>query len=289
MPRPIWKGHISFGLVNVPVVLYSAEQSTELHFNLIDGRNRARVRYERVNEQTGEPVPWKEIVKGYEYDADHFVLLGDEDFRKAAPESTRTVDIQEFIDAATIDPRYYDRPYYLEPDKRGAKGYVLLRETLGRAGKVGLARVVLHTREHLAALAPLRQALVLYLLRFQHELRDFSELQLPSADLAEHKITAKELTMAGRLVESMSGTWEPEKYQDQYRDALLRWIEQKAQRGDTTPTPAAGEAAEEPTGEIVNIVELLRKSLEGSGGRRKKAEPAAPAPARGRAASRKHA
>ncbi len=266
MARPIWKGHISFGLVNIPVVLYSAEEAAELHFNLIDQRDRSRVRYIRVNESTGDEVPWNEIVKGYEYEEGQYVLLGDADFKRAAVEASQTVEIEDFVDADALDPLFLERPYYLVPDKRGAKGYVLLRETLARSGKVGIAKVVIHTRQHLAAVLPRGKALVLMLLRFAHELRAVEDLDLPAESPQEYKVSPKEIEMAEKLVESMSGEWTPEKYHDDYRDALLKWIEQKAKRGELTPTAASAAPDEaERGGEIVNIMDLLRKSVEQKG------------------------
>ena len=167
MARPIWKGHISFGLINIPVTLYPAEQRSELHFNLIDDRNKARVRYQRVNERTGEEVPWDNIVKGYEYEENEYVLLGDADFKQADVKATQTVELEDFVTAEEINGIYFDKPYYLVPSKAGIKGYVLLRETLKKTKKMGIARVVIRTREYVAALFPKGRGLVLDLLRYE--------------------------------------------------------------------------------------------------------------------------
>lgn len=261
MPRPIWKGHVSFGLVNIPVVLHSAEQANELHFRMLDRRDRAPIKYERRNASTGEPVAWDDIVKGYPYDEANFVLLSDEDFKQAAVEASQTVEIQDFVDAAAISPMYYDKPYYLAPVNKGEKGYALLRETLRRTKKVGVATVVLRTRQYVGVLLPVGKVLVLNLLRFHEELRSADDLPLPGEELAEYKITDRELAMAEQLVESMTGLWEPEKYRDEYRDKLLHWIEQKARSGELSPTSAV-EAPEEEPGPVVNIMDLLQKSLE---------------------------
>jgi DNA end-binding protein Ku len=269
MPRPIWKGHISFGLVNIPVVLEGAESPKELQFNLLDSRNRARVRYERVNDATGEPVPWNEIVKGYEYEEGQYVLLSDEDFKRAAVEASQTIAIEDFVDRDAIDVRYCDKPYYVLPGNRGEKGYVLLHEALTKTGKAGIARVVIRTRQYLAALLPVGPALVLNLLRFHDELRPLDELKLPSSDLAEHKIAPRELEMAGRLVKSMSTRWKPEKYHDEYRAALMKWIEQKARTAPLAQTPAVDTPEPEPA--VVNIMDLLQRSLEQKERPRKKA------------------
>jgi DNA end-binding protein Ku len=262
VPRPIWKGHISFGLVTIPVVLQSAERETELHFNLLDRRDGGRVRYERVNEATGAKVPWQDVVKGYEYADGRFVLLGDQDFRRAAVEATRAVDIQEFVEETAVDPRYFARPYYLIPDARGTKGYVLLRETLQRSGRIGIAKVVIHTRQYLAAVLPRGKALVLNLLRFAGELRDTKDVQLPAESPQSLKISPKELDMAKTLIERMAGTWKPEKYRDDYRLALTKWIKAKVRRGDLAPAPQERESGKRREQTIVNMMDLLRKSVE---------------------------
>jgi DNA end-binding protein Ku len=269
MARPIWKGQVSFGLVNIPVVLYSAEQRADLHFNLIDSRNHARVRYERVNEATGEEVPWNQIVKGYEYSDGNYVLLSDEDFKKAAVEASQTVEIEDFVDAAAVDWVYFDKPYYLAPGKRGEKGFVLLRETLKRTEKVAIAKVVIRSRQHLAAVVPWRDRLVLMLLRFQQELRDYQEYDLPTGSLKDYKITPKELQMAEQLVKSMTSKWKPESYLDDYRSRLLAWIERKAKSDGVEPL-VADEEEPEPT-EIINIMDLLEKSVKSKQKGRKKA------------------
>lgn len=263
MPRPIWKGSISFGLVNVPVVLYPAEQRSEMHFRMLDSRNLAPIKYERKNEKTGEEVPWNEIVKGYEYSGGEYVLLGDEDFKRAAVESTQTVEIEDFVPKDSIEYVYFDKPYYLVPDKKGEKGYVLLRETLRRTKRAGVSKVVIRTKQYLAALLVEGDALILNLLRFHDELRDVSEFEFPGRKVEEYKISPKELQMAERLVESMTSTWEPGKYRDDYKDALMKWIEEKAERGETQPLAEAGarEPAEVDTG-VINIMDLLKKSVE---------------------------
>jgi DNA end-binding protein Ku len=265
MARPIWKGHITFGLVNIPVTLFSAEVRTDLHFNMLDSRNNARVRYERVNEATGEEVPWDQIVKAFEYDDNNYVILEEEDFKRAAPESTQTVEIEDFVEQDAIEYVYFDKPYYLVPGKKGEKGYVLLRETLRRSKKVGIAKVVIRKREYLAALVPEGEMLVLELLRFHQELRPVNEFDVPGHDIEDYKISKRELEMAGQLVEAMTSTWEPAKYHDEYRDALMAWIEKKAAAGGAAPSAEASEETKEPAGEIVDFMELLKRSVEKSG------------------------
>ncbi len=261
MARPIWKGHISFGLVNVPVVLFSAERRTDLQFNLLDSRNHARIRYERVNEVTGEEVPWRDVVKGYEYDDGSYVLLDEEDFKRAAVEATQTVEIKAFVDKDAIDHVYFDRPYYLLPGKKGEKGYVLLRETLKRSKKVGIAKVVIRARQHLAALIPMEHALVLDLLRFAQELRGFEDFEFPSGSLKEYKVSTQEIELGRKLIEAMTADWEPEQYHDEYRDALMKWIDKKIESGEIEPAAPAGEEEEEEGPDIINLTEQLKKSV----------------------------
>ncbi len=265
MARPIWKGHITFGLVNIPVTLFSAELRTDLHFNMLDSRNKARVRYERVNEATGEEVPWDQIVKAFEYDDNNYVILEEEDFKRAAPESTQTVEIEDFVEQDAIEYVYFDKPYYLVPGKKGEKGYVLLRETLRRSKKVGIAKVVIRKREYLAALVPEGDMLVLELLRFHQELRPVKEFDVPGHDIEDYKISKRELEMAGQLVEAMTSTWDPANYHDEYRDALMAWIEKKAAAGGATPTAEPADETNEPAGEIVDFMELLKRSVQKSG------------------------
>jgi DNA end-binding protein Ku len=267
MPRPIWKGHITFGLVNVPAGLYSAENRGDLHFNLVDSRNHARVRYERVNEVTGEEVPWSEVVKAYEYDGGSFVLLGEQDFKSAAAEMTKTIEIEHFVDEAEIDAIYFDRPYLLVPEKGGEKGYVILREAMRESGRVGIATVVIRTRQHLAAMLPEGDALVLNLLRFQQELRDWDEFSLPGDDLKKYKVSTKEIELAGQLIDGMTTEWEPENYRDEYRDALMKVIQDKIAAGKEHELAEPEDEEEDEEPRHVNFMELLKKSVEAEGKR----------------------
>lgn len=257
--RPIWKGHISFGLVNVPVTLYPAEQRTDLSFHMLDSRNHARVRYERVNADTGEEVPWDAIVKGYEYDDDRFVIIDKDELKRVAPESTQTVDIEAFVDLAEIDLTYFDKPYYLEPGKKGEKGYALLREVMQETGKAGIAKVVIRTRQYIAAMVPRGDALILNLLRYPQEIRSTDDLDLPGA-ADKLGVSKAELKMARTLVESMSTKWEPEAYHDEYRDALTKWIEGRIEAGHIESAPEM-ELTEEEAPAPINMMEALRKSL----------------------------
>ncbi len=243
MARPIWTGTLSFGLLNVPVSLMSGERRTDLHFRMLDSRDRKPVRYERVNADTGEEVPWKEIVKAYEYDKGSYVVLEEADIKAAAPESHETVEVETFIDAADIDPRYYEKPYVLVPAKKAEKGYVLLRETLRGSNRVGIARVVIRTREYLAAVLPQGDALVLMLLRYPQELVDPADYPLPAGKPSDYRLTAKELQMAEQLIDSMSGKWVPDDYKDEFRERLQAIIRKRIKgKGNTTPGRGRGRA-----------------------------------------------
>lgn len=264
MPRPLWKGNISFGLVSVPVALYSAEKSSsDLSFRLIDSRNTARVRYQRVNEETGEEVPWDAIVKGYEYNGGSYVLLSDEELENASPEATGLIDIEQFVDINDIGIVYFDKPYYLVPTKAGEKGYVLLREAMAESGRVGIARIVIRSREHLAALLAEGDALILNLLRFQDELRAPSEYDFPDHDLEKHKISKKEIALAGQLIEGMTDEWQPDKFHDEYRDAIMKMIEKKIESGQTEAV-GVEEKREAEAPKTVNFMDALKKSVEQS-------------------------
>lgn len=264
MARPTWKGNISFGLVHIPVVLYSGEKKTDLSFHMLDSRDQARVRYERVNEITGEEVPWDEIVKAYAYDDGNYVILTEEDFAQAAIEATRTIEIEDFVDLHAIGLPYFEKPYILEPLKSGQKAYALLREALRKTGKAGIAKVVIRTRQYLSVVIAHEEALLLLLLRFQSELREASDFALPQKGVAPNKLTSREMTMAEQLIDSMSVEWDPSRYQDDYRESLLAWIEEKAANEGRTPAPRAPDEDDEPAGQIIDIVDLLKESMKTS-------------------------
>lgn len=259
--RAIWKGAINFGLVSIPVALYSAEADSSIDFDLLDKRDFSRVRYRRVNEKTGREVPWDEIVKGYEYEKGEYVALTDEDFVQANVEASQSIDILDFVDGAEISPIYFDKPYFLAPLKPGQHAYALLREVMSRTGKVGIARVVIRTRQHLAALLGSGPILILNLLRFAHELRDASALDLPAGKSGT--ASSQELKMAEQLVESLSGKWNPEKYRDEYHQDLLQMIDKKIKSGQTKALEPV-ETGRQPKhrGKVIDIMHLLRQSVE---------------------------
>jgi DNA end-binding protein Ku len=268
--RAIWKGSISFSLINIPIALYPATRREELKFRLLRAKDMSPVNYKRVAEADGKEVPWEQIVKGYEYEKGKFVVLKDEDFKRADIEATQSVDILDFVELDEIDPIFFDKPYYLEPEKRGEKAYGLLREALKQSGKVGIAKVVIKTRQHLASVKPEKNLLVLELMHFAEEIIDTSELKIP----ANPHIGAKELDMAKDLIAKMSSKWNPEKYQDDYRHALLEVINKKVESGGKE-LPSRG-TAKKPTN-VVDLVAVLQESLQhaqkGKVSRRKSAAP----------------
>jgi len=260
--RAIWKGAISFGLVHIPVELYSAVQEHELDLTMLDRRDFAPVGYKRYNKSTGKEVTWDDIVKGYEYEDNEYVVLSDEDLKRANPEATQTIDIQAFVDAADVPLTYYEQPYNLAPSKGGAKVYALLRETLRKAGKIGIATVVMRTKQHLCALVCIDDKIVLNTLRYAAEIRDTEDLKLPPATSKAAGISDKELQMALSLVEGMSEEWKPEQYHDTYKDDVLALVKKKIKAGQTkTITAAEPEEKASKSSNVVDLVALLQSSL----------------------------
>lgn len=264
MARPIWTGTLSFGLLNVPVSLMSGERSVDLHFRMLDSRSNTPIRYERVNAETGDEVPWKDIVKAFEYKKGSYVVLDPDDIKAASAEGREAVEVEAFVDAASIGPEYFEKPYVLVPGKKAEKGYVLLRETLKRTGKIGIARVVIRTREYLSAVMPRGKALQLVLLRYPQELVDLEEYRLPDKATSDYRIAAKEMTMAEQLIESMSSDWAPGDYRDEFRDRLRKVIDKRLKsKGVVTAEESADEVpAENASTNVVDFMALLKKSLD---------------------------
>jgi DNA end-binding protein Ku len=263
MARPIWTGTLSFGLLNVPIRLMTAERRVDLHFRMLDQRSNTPIRYERVNAESGEEVPWKDVVKAFEYSKGNYVVLDEKDIRSAASESHETVEIDTFVDAGSITPSYYEKPYFLVPAKKAEKGYVLLRETLKKTRRVGIARVVIRTREYLAAVMPQDEALLLILLRYPQELVDAGDYSLPDKSPSSYRITPRELSMAGDLIESMSGEWKPGDYRDEFRDKLKQVIEKRLKtKGVTTTVEEEEEHDEGAATNVVDFMALLKKSID---------------------------
>jgi DNA end-binding protein Ku len=264
MARPIWTGTLSFGLLNVPVSLMSGERSVDLHFRMLDSRSNTPVRYERVNAETGEEVPWKEIVKAFEYEKGNYVVLEPEDIKSAASEGREAVEVEAFVDAESIGAEYFEKPYVLVPGKKAEKGYVLFRETLKRTGKIGIARVVIRTREYLSAVMPKGDALMLMLLRYPQELVDADDYKIPAGAASKYRISAKEMQMAEQLIDSMSDDWKPESYRDEFRDRLRKVIEKRLKSQGAVITPSTEDETDTPENATTNVVDfmaLLQKSL----------------------------
>ena len=262
MPRALWKGAITFGLVYIPVGLYPAERRNSLDLTMLDRRNMEPVGYQRINKKTGREVPWEEIVKGYEYKKEKYVVLSDEDFRKANVKATQTIEIVSFVGADEIPLVYYDTPYYLAPGKRGEKPYALLREALERTGKVGIAYVVIRSRQHLAALVPMGNTLVLDTLRFSYEIRPAAKLEVPKGGAKSAGVRAKEMSMALKLMEDMSEKWDPEKYRDTYHDDVLERVKEKVKAGETEVVTEPEEPAAKPrSAEVIDLMTLLKGSM----------------------------
>lgn len=275
MAHAIWKGSISFGLVQIPVGLYSGEKRDDLNFTMLDKKDFSPVGYKRYNKKTGQEIGWNDVVKGYEYEEGQYVVLSEEDLKNANPKATQTVEILDFVDADDIPAEYFDKSYYLAPTKKGIKGYALLRETLKKTGKVGIAKVVIHTREYIAALMPQDNALVLDILRYPYEIRDTSDLEIPGEKISELGVTDKEIQMAEMLVKGMVDKWNPVKYKDTYREDVMKMIEEKVKTGDTKHLAEAARKEEKKGAEIIDLMSLLKKSVEEKEAQRKKA-PAKP-------------
>lgn len=265
MPRAIWKGAISFGLVHIPVALVSATSSQGVDFDWLDSRSMDPVGYKRVNKVTGKEVTKEHIVKGVQYEKGRYVVLSEDEIKSAHPLSTQTIDIFSFVDSDQIPLQNIDTPYYLAPDKRGGKVYALLRETLSKTNKVALAHVVLHTRQHLAALMPLESAMVLVMLRWPAEVRSLETLELGS-EVTKPELAKGELDMAKRLVQDMSADWKPEDYRDSFEDKIMALVEKKANEGKIEDVESATGEEERKTADVIDLTELLKRSLGGKAG-----------------------
>jgi DNA end-binding protein Ku len=287
-PRVLWKGAISFGLVHIPVALYSATVDHAIDFNWLDKRTMDPVGYKRVNKKTGKEIAREQIVKGIEYEDDQYVVLSDEEISAAYPKTTQTVEIEAFVPADSIPFVYLERPYYVAPINRGAKVYALLRETLQRAGRVGIARVVIQTKQHLAVLVPTGPGLVLNLLRWGADIRPWEDLPLPSESARKAGLTERELKMAKELVDDMSADWNPDDYKDSFKDEIMRMVDEKVEAGQTEEVtqPEPEEETGKSSAKILDLTELLQRSLRKGGD--KKEEPKARKPL-AKSAARKRA
>ncbi len=274
-PRVLWKGAISFGLVHIPVALYSATTDHSIDFDWLDKRTMDPVGYKRINKKTGKEIAREQIVKGIAYEDGQYVVLTDAEIAAAYPKTTQTVEIETFVPADSIPFVYLERPYYVAPINRGAKVYALLRETLQRTGRVGVARVVIQTKQHLAVLVPSGPGLVLNLLRWGADIRPWKDLPLPAEGAKAAGLSERELKMAGELVEDMSSDWDPDEFKDSFKDEIMRLVDQKVAAGDTesvTQPEPSEEGGVSGGAKILDLTELLQRSL------RKGGRPAAEAP-----------
>jgi DNA end-binding protein Ku len=267
-PRVLWKGAISFGLVHIPIALYSATTDHSIDFDWLDKRTMDPVGYKRVNKKTGKEIAKEQIVKGVAYEDGQYVVLTEAEIAVAYPKTTQTVEIETFVPADSIPFVYLERPYYVAPINRGAKVYALLRETLKRTGRVGVARVVIQTKQHLAVLVPSGPGLVLNLLRWGADIRSWKDLPLPAEGVKAAGLSERELKMAGELVEDMSSAWDPNEFKDSFKDEIMRLIDQKVAAGDTEsvtqPAPSE-EGGGSGAAKILDLTELLQRSLRKGG------------------------
>lgn len=280
MPRSIWKGAVSFGLVHIPVSVVSATRQSGIDFDWLDDRSLDPVGYKRINKTTGKEVPSEHIVKGVEHGKGKYVVLSEDEIHNALPEATRTIDILTFVEAREISILHFEKPYYLAPDKNGEKVYALLRDTLSAAGKVGVANLVMHSKQHLAVIMPLGDALVLNTLRWADEVRSAEDVGLEGLDA---KVTKKEVDMAQRLVEDMTEQWDPNQYHDTFKDNVMALVERKLKDGKLEAVAEEPEA-EDSGADVIDLTELLRRSL---GGKQDKAKDAPKPKSTGRSISRR--
>ena len=265
MARALWKGFISFGLVSIPVELFPAEQKKGLSFSMLDKRDLSPVGYKRYSKRSGNEVTMDDIVKGYEYEKDQYVVMSQEDFKLANVKASQTVDIKSFVPASDVPLQFFETPYFLAPGKRGEKVYALLRETLRATGRIAIAQVVIRTTQHLAAVVVDGPSLMMITLRYADELRDAKGIEFPPESLKDAGVTPKEIELAKRLIDDMSEAWEPTAFSDTYRDDLMKRIEEKIARGETQVITKADTGEPEPaSAQVIDLTELLRMSLSGT-------------------------
>lgn len=290
MARAIWKGSIAFGLVNIPVSLVSAESRPDIQLHMVDSRNHSRIRYERVNADTGEEVPWDKMVKGYEHEDGKFVLITKDELKSVQPELTKTIEITEFVSLPDIDPILFDKPYYLEPEKRGLKAYALLREALRKTDKAGISRVVIRTREYLCAMFVRGEVLVLMLLRFPQEVKKIEKLDLPLTTDKKWDPVKKEMDLAVRLIGDMTEDWLPDDMHDEYRENLMAYIEKKIASGEDVADvkDTDKEEDDEDSGEnVLDLADYLERSVKKAGTEKASKKPSKKKPAAKKSAAKK--
>ncbi|KRA01761.1 MAG: Ku protein [Achromobacter sp.] len=264
--RTIWKGAISFGLVHIPVGLHTATTESGVDFDWLDKRSMDPVGYKRINKRTGKEIDKDNIVKGVAYEDGKYVIVSPEEISEAYPRTTQTIEIQQFVDAGAVPFVYLERPYYVAPINKGHKVYALLRDTLAKTGKIGIAKVVIQTKQHLAALIPSGDALVLNLMRWGDEVKSVEGLDLPKAGAKNMTPNASEMKMAKMLVDDMSGEWDPEQYKDEFKAAVMELVEQKANAGETETVIEPQESSPAYADNVIDLTELLQRSLKGGKG-----------------------
>lgn len=262
--RVLWKGAISFGLVHIPIALHSATEEQGLNFDWLDKRTMDPVGYKRINKKTGKEITKENIVKGIEYEDGNYVILSPEEIEAAYPKTTQTIEIESFVPANAIPFVYLERPYYISPINKGAKVYALLREILIKTGKVGLAKVVIQTKQHLAVLIPSGPALVLNLLRWGDEIRTWDELDLPKEGIKAAGLTDKEIKMGEQLVKDMSGDWNPEEFTDSFKEQILHLVDEKVKAGEIEAVTQLEPNESGESAKIYDLTEMLQRSLKGS-------------------------
>lgn len=258
MSKSIWKGEISFGLVSIPVSLYSTEEKNEINFHLLDKKTKSRIRYQRISEKTGKEVSWEDIIKGFEYEKDHYIIVDEEQFEKAEPDLFKAINIEEFVNFNEIDSLYLIKPYYLVPESKNKKAYVLLRESLKKTNKAGVARVIIRTKESVCLIIPHQHALLLYLIHFKDEIRTENEIDVPQENPKAYKISDSEVKMATALIHEMTTKWQPEKYINEYREALKKWLDQQIAKQSKIKEEVS---ESESKGDVVDFISLLKESM----------------------------
>lgn len=261
--RGMWKGYIAFGLVNIPIYLESATQVKKIRFNLIDKHDHSPIGYKQINKQTGKPVVRTSVVKGYEYEKGEYVLMSESDFKKANVKATNSVEIEDFVELAEIDPMLFETPYYIVPQRGGEKGYVLLRDVLKRTQKAAIAKIVLHTLQHLVCIMPRGDYLILEILRFADEIVDITEADFIDPEFNRIQVSEREISVAEKLVEGMTARWKPEKYHNTYHEDLMKQIQFKIKHGDTaTVEKTESSSAPDTVDNVIDLTALLKKSLD---------------------------
>jgi DNA end-binding protein Ku len=261
--RALWKGAITFGLVHIPIGLYSATASSGVDFDWLDKRTMDPVGYKRVNKKTGREIDKDDIVKGVKVEGGDYVVLSPEEIQEAYPRTTQTIEIEAFVDADEVPFVYLERPYYVAPVNKGDKVYALLREALKDTGKVGIAKVVIQTKQHLAVVIPCGPALVLNLLRWGGEIRSYQDLRLPPSTAKAAGVKEAELKMAKQLIDGMSAHWSADQFRDSFRDEIMKLVQARAKAGETEHVEPVEDAPDEGRGNVVDLTELLKRSLRG--------------------------